>query len=138
MYLLPGLNATASALDAEKLRMNVVAQNIANAFTTKGPNGQPYQRQGVSFEAVLDKESNGASSMVRVSRVYNDKAPGKLVYNPQHPDADANGMVQMPNVELSTEMVDLITSSRSYEANLQVARTSRQMAKQALSIGRKN
>jgi flagellar basal-body rod protein FlgC len=141
MNLLPGLQSTASALDAERLRMNVVAENIANASTTRDSNGQPYQRKIVSFESVLSGETGtGASpvSIVHVSGVTRDTTEGNMVYNPQHPDANEQGMVRMPNVETSREMVDLIVSSRAYEANLQVARASRQMAKQALTIGSKS
>lgn len=141
MNLLPGLNATASALDAERMRLNVVAENIANAFTTKTPEGGPYQRKIVSFESVLSShtgmDKGTATTSVKVSGVKADQTPGKMVYNPEHPDADENGMVLMPNVESSREMVDLIVSSRAYEANLQVARTARQLAKTALTIGNK-
>ncbi|MFA5257214.1 MAG: flagellar basal body rod protein FlgC [Opitutales bacterium] len=144
MNLIPGLQATASALDAERTRMNVVAENIANAFTTRDANGDPYKRKIVSFESVLanqgDVQSGRSAPLykVQISGVTQDDTPGKIVYNPQHPDADEKGMVHMPNVESSREMVDLIISSRAYEANLQVARTSRQMAKQALTIGNKS
>lgn len=143
MNLLPGLQSTASALDAERLRMNVVAENIANAFTTKGSDGQPYQRKIVGFESVLNNQTAGVdgkttpSYNVNVTGVFKDSSPGKTFYNPGHPDADANGMVTMPNVEMSREMVDLIVSSRAYEANLQAARTSRQMAKDAMTLGSK-
>jgi flagellar basal-body rod protein FlgC len=144
MNLLPGLQSTASALDAEKLRMNIVAENIANAYTTKGADGQPYQRKVVAFESVLnDAEKNAGNTAtplykVQVSGVYNDTAPGKTIYDPQHPDADENGMVTMPNVEVSREMVDMIVSSRSYEANLQAAKIARSMASKALTIGTKS
>jgi len=140
MNLMPGLQSTASALDAERLRMNVVAENIANAFTTRDANGDPYKRKIVSFESVLanqnDVQTGKSAPIYKVqSGVKEDDTPGKIIYNPQHPDADEKGMVKMPNVESSREMVDLIISSRAYEANLQVARTSHQMAKQALTIG---
>lgn len=132
MNLLSGINVTSSALNAEKIRMNVVAENIANAQTTHDVDGQPYHRKVVSFESVLD----GAEKGVRVSNVSTDTTPGQTVYNPTHPDADSNGMVQMPNVNLATEMVDLMNSSRAYEANLAVVRNSKQLASQALSIGK--
>ncbi len=143
MNLMPGLQATASALEAERTRMNIVAENIANAFTTKTPEGGPYQRKIVSFESVMlgqqgSTDKTGASSAVRISNIRRDDTPGKTVYNPEHPDADERGMVLMPNVESSREMVDLIVSSRAYEANLQVARTSRQIAKTALTLGTKS
>ncbi|HNX05095.1 MAG TPA: flagellar basal body rod protein FlgC [Opitutales bacterium] len=143
MNLMPGLESTASALDAERLRMNVVAENIANAFTTKGPGGTPYKRKIVDFESVLTAAQTPGStqaptSQVNVRGVVEDQTPGKLVYNPGHPDADEKGMVEMPNVEMSREMVDLIVSSRAYEANTQAARIARQMAKTALTIGNKS
>lgn len=143
MDLLPGIESTASALDAERLRMNVVAENIANAFTTKGPGGTPYKRKIVTFESVMNEtQAPGENSVplasVSVRGVSEDQSPLRKVYNPGHPDADAKGMVTMPNVDVSREMVDLIVSSRAYEANTQAARTARQMARTALTIGNKS
>ena len=147
MNLMPGLQSTASALDAERLRMNVVAENIANAYTTKTAEGTPYQRKIVTFESVLTnaQAQSGSSSSADSTPIYGvqtgvvtDTTPGKTIYNPQHPDADAKGMVTMPNVEMSREMVDLIVSSRAYEANLQAARTARTMAKDAMTLGSKS
>jgi len=138
MNLIPGISITASALDAEKTRMDIVGQNIANAQTTHGPDGKPYQRKLVSFETVLQAAGAPQDPLaggVKVAAVKNDPTPGPAVYNPQHPDADANGMVQMPNVNLAFEMVDLISSSRAYEANLAVVKNAKQMAHKALSIG---
>lgn len=134
MNFITGLNFTASALQAEKTRMDVVSQNIANAHTTRDVNGEAYKRKVVSFESALDASTGGTG--VRVSRITDDSTPGELVRNPQHPHADKDGMVQMPNVNTSMEMVDLISASRAYEANLSVARNARQMATKALSIGR--
>lgn len=137
--VLSGIDVTASALNAEKTRMDIVAQNIANAHTTRGPDGKAYQRQVVAFETVLQAAGaarNSLSGAVRIAEVKSDETPGPLVYNPHHPDADATGMVQMPNVNLSNEMVDLISSTRGYEANLAVVKNAKQMAHKALSIGR--
>ncbi len=131
MDFLSGIHATASALNAEKIRMDVVAQNIANAHTTRDTDGKAYQRKVVTFESLLGPESG-----VRVAEIGNDFTAGELVYNPQHPHADKDGMVQMPNVRLAMEMVDLLSASRAYEANLSVARNARQMAAKALAIGR--
>lgn len=133
MDLIPGIQQTASALEVNKLRLEVIAQNIANAQTTRGPDGGPYQRQVVSFEAVLNDLKNYG---VKISDISKDLTPGPEIYNPTHPHADANGFVHMPNVTMSTEMVDMISASRAYEANLSVAKTSRQMAQRALEIGR--
>ena len=132
MNLISSISITASALNAEKTRMEMVAQNIANAHTTKDVDGLPYQRKVVSFESVLDSAGRG----VRVSQIANDPTPGEVIYDPTHPDATKEGMVQMPNVKVATEMVDLMSSSRAYEANLAVARNSKQLAMRALSIGR--
>ncbi len=138
MNLISGIDVTAGALNAQKTRLDVVAQNIANAQTTRGPNGTAYQRQVVSFETELVKKSATGASLqsVRVASITPDRTPGEQVYNPQHPDANAEGLVAMPNVNLSYEMVDLITASRAYEANLSVVKNARQMAMKALEIGK--
>lgn len=139
MNLLSGIDVTGSALNAQKTRLDIVAQNIANAQTTRTPNGGPYQRQVVSFETELLRRQGavGASlQSVKVATIGTDRTAGQQVYNPQHPDAGANGLVTMPNVNLSYEMVDLITASRSYEANLAVAKNARQMAMKTLQIGK--
>ncbi|MCG8527613.1 MAG: flagellar basal body rod protein FlgC [Opitutales bacterium] len=141
MDLLPGSHVTAGALNAEKLRMEVIAQNIANAQTTKTEEGTPYRRQLVAFESELQRATNldkkGGSELlkgVKVDGVFDDPSSFRTVYNPGHPHADENGMVSMPNVDLAMEMVDMIASSRSYEANLTVMKTSRSLSKQALQI----
>lgn len=135
MNLIPSVDVTASALSAEKLRLDVVSQNIANAHTTRGPDGEPYARKVVSFEAEMTRAGGAGAKGVRVGQISEDQSIGPLVYNPSHPDADEAGMVRMPNVNLAMEMVDLMTASRSYEANLSVVRTARQMAQKALKIG---
>ncbi len=132
MNLISGIDITASALTAEKLRADIIAQNIANAHTTRDVDGAPYKRKLVNFETVLQQAGKG----VRVAQVINDPRPGPVIYDPAHPDADENGMVEMPNVNLAMEMVDLMAASRAYEANLAVIRNARQMAAKALSIGR--
>ncbi len=146
MHLIPGANSSSSALDAEKVRMDIIAQNIANANTTKDVDGNPYRRKLVKFETIMDQTNttnphDGRLDQffvkgVRVAGVVQDNNPGPKVLDPSHPDADKNGYVKMPNVKVQREMVDLISSSRAYEANLNVVKTSRQMARQALSIGR--
>lgn len=142
MDLLPGSEITAGALNAEKLRMQIIAQNIANAQTTKTKEGTPYRRQLVTFETELVKASDASPLSkdnqllrgVRVDGIYDDPSDFQKIYNPSHPHADEQGMVAMPNVDMAMEMVDMIASSRSYEANLAVMKTSRNLAKQALSI----
>jgi flagellar basal-body rod protein FlgC len=143
MNIIPSLQITADALNAERVRMDVVSQNIANAQTTRDATGEAYKRKVVSFESVLQKASDRSGDLasvnvrsVRVAGVSSDNTPGQAVYNPGHPHADANGMVRMPNVEVAREMVDLISSSRAYEANLTVAKTARMMAEAAMRIGR--
>ena len=141
MNLIPGIASSASALDAERMRMDVVSQNIANVDTTKGLDGKPYQRQQVVFESVLQMqqatEAGGAvPQTVQLARIEKDNRAPRMVYNPTHPDANAQGMVAMPNINISEEMVDMIASSRSYEANLAVVKNARSMAMQALSIGK--
>ena len=139
MNLISGIDITAGALNAQRTRLDIVAQNIANAQTTRTASGGPYQRQVVSFETELVRSQGSATGMmqsVRVAQVSTDRSPGQQVYNPQHPDATADGLVTMPNVNLSQEMVDLITASRTYEANLSVVKNARQMAMQTLAIGK--
>jgi flagellar basal-body rod protein FlgC len=139
MNLLSGIDITGSALNAQKTRLDIVAQNIANAQTTRTPNGGPYQRQVVSFETELVRHEGAtgpALQAVKVATIGTDRTPGQQVYNPQHPDAGSDGLVTMPNVNLSYEMVDLITASRAYEANLSVAKNARQMAMKTLQIGK--
>jgi len=139
MNLISGVDITSGALTAQKIRLDIVAQNIANAQTTRTAAGGPYQRQVVSFETELVRSQGTAAGnlqSVRVAQVTVDKSPGQQVYNPQHPDASADGLVTMPNVNLSQEMVDLITASRTYEANLSVVKNARQMATRTLEIGK--
>ncbi|HYC73150.1 MAG TPA: flagellar basal body rod protein FlgC [Opitutaceae bacterium] len=138
MNLISGIDLTSSALAAQKMRLDIVAQNIANAQTTRTAEGGPYQRKIVSFESELLKHGGpgAALSTVRVAGVTADRAAGQMVYNPQHPDAGADGYVQMPNVNLAFEMVDLITASRAYEANLSVAKHARTLAMKTLEIGK--
>lgn len=138
MNLISGIDITANALNAQKTRLDIVAQNIANAQTTRTPNGGAYQRQVVSFEGELLRRTGGGVALqtVKIGSISADRTPGQQVYNPQHPDATADGLVTMPNVNLAYEMVDLITASRAYEANLAVAKGARQMAMKALEIGK--
>jgi flagellar basal-body rod protein FlgC len=137
MNLIAATDITADALSAQKTRLDIVAQNIANAQTTRTPAGGPYQRQVVSFETELLKQAGGASlETVKVASITPDTTPGQQVYNPQHPDAGPDGMVTMPNVNLAYEMVDLITASRAYEANLSFAKDARTLAQKTLEIGK--
>jgi flagellar basal-body rod protein FlgC len=137
MNLISGIDITAGALNAQQTRLDIVAQNIANAQTTRTAAGGPYQRQVVSFETELIKQANGQPlQTVRISGISPDRTPGQKVYNPQHPDASPDGLVTMPNVDLSFEMVDLITASRAYQANLAVVKSARELAMKTLDIGK--
>jgi flagellar basal-body rod protein FlgC len=135
MNFISGIHATASALSAEQVRLDVVSQNIANAYTTKDLDGGPYKRKAVIFESLMGGAQGGEKG-VRVAAVKPDQTPGEMVYNPGHPHANAEGMLRMPNVKLATEMVDLMSASRAYEANLTVAKNARAMALKALAIGK--
>ncbi len=120
--------------------MEVISQNIANAEVAKMPDGKPYQRQQVVFETILDQQLNGATtggSAIQVARIEKDQRPPRLVFNPGHKDADADGMVALPNINIHEEMADLINASRVFEANLAVVRNARTMAMQTLSIGKR-
>jgi flagellar basal-body rod protein FlgC len=140
IHLLTGIQSTSSALAAERVRMDVISQNIAHANTTRGLDGKPYQRQQVVFESILQQQSLGSTEApqgVRIARIVPDNRPPNLVHQPNHPDADAQGNVAFPAINIHEEMADLIISSRAYEANLAVVRNARQMAMQTLSIGRR-
>jgi flagellar basal-body rod protein FlgC len=138
--IMPGMDSAASALQAEKTRMEVIGQNIANANTTRTAAGGPYQRQMVRFETYLKDQlgvnSSNSSQLVRVSGIVPDSRPPTEIYQPSHPDANADGIVQYPNVRVHEEMADLIASSRAMEANLAIIRNARSMALQTLNIGR--
>lgn len=137
MDLIPGIDITSGALGAEKTRLDIVAQNIANAETTRTPEGGPYHRQVVSFETELIKQAGGVPlQSVQVAGITTDPTPGQQIYDPGHPDAGPDGMVNMPNVNLAYEMVDLITASRAYEANLAFAKDARELAMKTLDIGK--
>ena len=132
MELITGGSAAADAMAAEKLRLRLISENIANAQTTRGPNGKPYCRKTAVFESFLD---NNCTS-VRVKEIANDKTEGEKIYNPSHPHADKNGFVEMPNVKVSQEMVDMILASRAYEANLKAFKTVQSIAQKTLQIGK--
>lgn len=139
MDLLPGIASTESALDAERVRLDIIAQNIANAQTTRDIDGKPYQRRVVTFESELIKSTGilgKPATGIKIAEIARDETPGPQIHNPEHPHANADGMVEMPNVQMSKEMVDLITATRAYEANLKVVTTARRMATKALEIGR--
>ena len=140
--------AAGSALTAQRLRMDVISSNLANAEATSTPEGGPYKRERVVFapllrssfnalkkgsEGVADGELAGG---VEVKQIVQDDAEPRLVYDPTHPDADADGFVAYPNVDMVTEMTDMLSASRAYEANITVVNVAKSMAQRALEIGR--
>lgn len=149
MRLTNGFDISSSALTAQRLRMDVISSNIANADTTRAQfvNGKwmPYQRKLVSFETkpqptfaqtLQTAMADGTGEGVRVNRIFEDQSPLKQVYNPAHPDADENGFVMMPNVDILKEMVDMISATRSYEANITALNATKAMITKALEIGK--
>ncbi|MFT7670492.1 MAG: flagellar basal-body rod protein FlgC [Planctomycetota bacterium] len=138
--LFSGFRATASGMSAERVRMDVVSKNLANAQTTRMPGEgppKPYRRQVVHFAPILSKLENGQTEVrgVRVSEISGDyKTPFDELYDPTHPDADKNGIVRMPNINTMKEMADLMTAVRSYEANLKAQDTFVKMAERALRL----
>jgi flagellar basal-body rod protein FlgC len=147
MSLFGSLDVSASGLTAERLRMNVTAENLANAQTTRGANGQPYRRKevvlqevaqgggfGATLASVMGPKSAGRPGGVEVAGIVEDQANFKTVYDPGHPDADAKGYVKMPNVDTVTEMVDLISASRAYEANVTAMQAAKQMFTKTLDL----
>ena len=146
MSLFGGLEISASGLTAERLRMDVTAENLANAQTTRGANGQAYRRKevvlqeapgsfGASLSAAMGGSGNGSSGGVHVAGIVQDTtSPLKRVYDPGHPDADAQGYVSMPNVDTVTEMVDLISAQRAYEANVTAMQSAKQMFSRTLDL----
>jgi len=127
------LKIASTGLSAQRIRINVVSSNLANANTTKTEDGTPYQRRDVIFRNILDGELKGG---VRVERVIKNEKPPILKYEPEHPDANEEGYVAYPNINPIEEMVNMLEASRSYEANLTVLNTAKQLALKALEIGR--
>ena len=135
-------NISSTGLTAERLRMEVIANNIANANVTRTPDGGPFRRKDIVFETALNRTSAGQSGAASVSAlagvnvvgIVNDPSESPRVYNPGHPDALPDGFVTMPNVSLPIEMVNLITATRAYEANLKASQTFADMSQNAISI----
>jgi flagellar basal-body rod protein FlgC len=139
IQVLTGIQSTAAALDAEHTRLDVISQNIANAHTTRDVDGKPYQRRVVIFENELNQAMSGDASALptmHVARVERDQRGPLKVFDPGNPEADKNGMVSLPNINIHEEMADLITASRTFEANLAVVKNARSMAMQTLAMGR--
>jgi flagellar basal-body rod protein FlgC len=135
------ISASASALRAERVRIEVSVSNLANAESTRGANGQPYRRRDVvlasdpvqSFDAALGQATVIG---VKVAAVVEDQTPFKRRYDPAHPDADTNGFVAMPNVDVPEQMVDMVSASRAYQANLSAIGLVHDMIRRALELGK--
>lgn len=150
MNISNAFNISASALTAQRLRMDIISSNVANAETTRATyvNGkfEPYRRKMVvfqpntqSFASVLESQLNGGGSVgggVKATEIREDQTPFKQVYNPTHPDADNNGYVSMPNVDILKENVDMIAASRAYESNITALNAAKSMFMKALEIGK--
>lgn len=145
MSIFSSLHISGSGMTAERLRMDVVADNLANVNTTRTPGGGPFKRHHVIFEsrqstfgAALGRAMDGGTGLdgVHVVGIEEDNAPPRRVYEPGHPDAKPDGYVDMPNISTVTEMVDMMTATRAYEANVAAVQAAKQMAMKALEISR--
>jgi len=142
MNIFTTFDIAASGLKAQRTRLNTISSNLANAETTKTPEGGPYKKKSVvfqsepvSFKNQLDNAVNSHAQGVKVAKIIEDNDPPQQIYNPSHPDADENGYVAMPNVSVLKEMVDMMSATRSYEANTTVIKSAKRMALKALEIG---
>lgn len=146
MSFFGALDTAASGLTAQRLRLDVISQNMANANTTRTENGGAYKRKTVvfeqvqndanSFSSILNKKQQSGNNGVRVAKIVEDESQGTLVYDPGHADANAEGYVEMPNVNIVDEMVNMISASRSYEANINSFNSMQAMFTKALEIGK--
>lgn len=132
MSLFNVFKISGSAMSAQSQRLNTVASNLANADSVVSSNGQPYQSKQVVFKAIQD--AAGVSS-VKVDRVIEDKTPGKMVYDPKHPMANGDGYVTMPNVNVTEEMVNMISASRAYQNNVDTMNAAKSMLLKTLTLG---
>lgn len=148
MSFFGSMDASATGLSAQRLRLDIISQNLANVNTTKTANGGPYKRKGVifeeisntqSFQSVLEKTQIGSDFSgkgVRVAEIFEDQQESPLVYDPSHPDANEEGYVAMPNVNSVEEMINMISANRSYEANVRAFNSQKAMITKALEIGK--
>lgn len=132
------MTVSATGMSAQRLRLDVISTNIANAETTRTERGEPYRRKIPVFSEYLRRTVDGKveSLGVRVVRIVEDQTPFRLVYDPTHPDANEDGYVQMPNVNVLREMVDLMDAQRAYEANVAAFNVTKSIVNSALQIGR--
>ncbi|MBI3037716.1 flagellar basal body rod protein FlgC [bacterium] len=146
MGIFRSIDISGSGLSAERLRMDVISNNIANVNTTRSEDGGPFRRKLVIFQSrqprtmfpqFANKFPQKVGNGVRAIRIMSDPAPFKLVYDPNHPDADEKGYIRTPNINVVHEMVDMITASRAYEANVTCINSAKEMVSSALAIGRR-
>ena len=145
MDFFDALNTSSAALSAQRLRMNLISGNLANVHTTRTRQGGPYRRKEAvfaaqplnpSFQRILTDRLNAKIASVKVAKVVEDRNPPVMKYDPRHPDADERGYVAMPNINLMEEMVNMISATRGYEANVTALKAAKDMALKALEIGR--
>jgi flagellar basal-body rod protein FlgC len=139
MSLFSAINASASALEVQRARMEVAVSNLANAESTRGADGRPYRRREVVLEAIPDNETTGGgvkATGVRVAAVLEDSSEFPRRFEPSHPDADPDGYVAVPNVDVPTEMVDLLGAARAYQANLTAVTLIRDTVARALELAK--
>jgi len=143
MDIFDSFKISSSALKAQSTRLNTISSNLANIETTSTPEGGPYKKKSVyfqskplSFKDQLNSNMQKATQGVEVIKIVEDEEPPRQVYDPSHPDADENGYVSMPNVNLMEEMVDMMSATRSYQANVTSIKMAKRMALKALEIGR--
>jgi len=143
LKLFAGIEASASGLTAQRLRLDLIASNLANAESTRTANGGPYRRkvaivsparEGLAFRDVMSRTYRGAPQGVRVVGIVEDASPPRRVYMPGHPDADQDGYVLFPNVDVVKEMVDMMMATRAYEANVTAIEAAKSMAQKALEM----
>ncbi len=139
-----GMNISASGMTAQRLRMDIISQNIANVSTTRDENGNPYKRKAVifsekdatPFQEVFMRTAGVVGSGVKVNRIVEDNKAMRRIYDPSHPDSDEDGYVTYPNVNIVQEMTDLIDATRSYEANVTAFNATKNMALKGLEVGK--
>ncbi len=144
MSVFSAMNISATGMSAQRTRLDVISQNIANVNTTRDADGHVYKRKSVifqektyvSFDDALINATGNLGKGVKISEIFEDSSEGRMVYDPSHPDADEKGYVTYPNVNTVTEMTDMIDASRSYEANVTAFNASKNMELKALDIGK--
>jgi flagellar basal-body rod protein FlgC len=143
MDFFSSMDVSSSGMAAERTRMNLISSNIANANSTRTKEGGPYKRKDPVFEAVpatsgfrtlFDSDKSMAVKKVEVARITEDQSPPRIQYDPTHPDADSKGNVALPNVNVIEEMVDMVSASRAYEANVTAAQAAKSMAMKTLDL----